>query len=94
VTYRALPEGLFISDSTIAGQGVFTRKSLDIGTELGISHIIDGKEMHRTPLGGFLNHSEVPNCKKYRDGMKYYVKVIRPIAPMEELFLKYTFYRV
>ena len=94
MTYRALPEGLFISDSTIAGQGVFTRKSLDIGTELGISHIINGKELYRTPLGGFLNHSELPNCEKYRDGMKYYVKVIRPIDANEELFLKYTFYKV
>ncbi len=94
MTYRALPEGLFIGDSPIAGQGVFTRKSLDVGTELGISHIIDGKDMYRTPLGGFLNHSEYPNCEKHRVGMKYYVKVIRPIDPMEELFLKYTFYKV
>jgi len=94
VTYRALPEGLFIGNSPIAGQGVFSRKDIPIGTELGLSHIIDGTEIHRTPLGGFLNHSPYPNCEKYRVGMRYYVKVIKNIGPMEELFLKYTFYKV
>tara|TARA_B100000131_G_scaffold160059_1_gene155011 strand:- start:13170 stop:13454 length:285 start_codon:yes stop_codon:yes gene_type:complete len=94
VTYQALPDGLFVSDSPIAGQGIFTRKPLKVGTELGISHILDGKDMYRTPLGGFINHSELPNCEKYRVGMKYYVKVISPIEPMEELTLKYTFYKV
>ena len=50
--------------------------------------------MYRTPLGGFINHSDNPNCEKYRVNMKYYVKVIRSVDPMEELTLKYTFYRV
>ena len=94
MTYRALPEGLFINNSPVAGQGIFSRIDLPVGMELGLSHIIDGEELYRTPLGGFINHSNSPNCEKYRSGMKYYIKVIKPICPMEELFLKYTFYKV
>jgi len=94
VTYRALPEGLFVKDSPVAGQGIFSRIPFAVGTELGLSHIIEGETIHRTPLGGFINHSDMPNCEKYRVGMKYYVKVIRSIGPMEELTLKYTFYKV
>ena len=94
MTYRALPEGLFIANSPVAGQGIFSQKSLKVGTELGLSHLIIGEEIFRTPLGGFLNHSNFPNCEKYQVDDKYYVKVIKPIGPMEELFLNYTFYKV
>ena len=94
MTYRALPEGLFVKDSPVAGQGIFSRIPFAVGTELGLSHIIEGETIHRTPLGGFINHSNMPNCEKYRVGIKYYVKVIKPIGPMEELTLKYTFYKV
>ena len=109
MTYRALPDGLYISTSPVAGQGVFTSKSLPVGTELGMSHIIIADEIIRNPLGGFINHSDTPNCEKlcprvekmynltkthYKSIKKYYVKVIRPIAEGEELFLSYTFYKV
>lgn len=109
MTYRALPDGLYISTSPVAGQGVFTNKSLPVGTELGMSHIIIADEIIRTPLGGFINHSDTPNCEKlcprvekmynltkthYKSIKKYYVKVIRPITEGEELFLSYTFYKV
>ena len=109
MTYRALPDGLYISTSPVAGQGVFTSKSLPVGTELGMSHIIIADEIIRTPVGGFINHSDTPNCEKlcprvekmynltkthYKSIKKYYVKVIRPIAEGEELFLSYTFYKV
>ena len=94
MSYRALPEGLFISESPIAGQGVFTKRSLKVGTYLGMSHLVVDEIIYRTPLGGFLNHSEEPNCEKYFEDEKYYVRVIRPVKPNEELFLKYTFYEV
>ena len=94
MAYQALPDGLFINPSQIAGQGIFTKKALKIGTDLGMSHVIIGDEIIRTPLGGFINHSNFPNCEKYQIDDKYYVKVIKPIGPMEELFLNYTFYKV
>tara|TARA_B100001113_G_scaffold347361_1_gene339657 strand:- start:106 stop:393 length:288 start_codon:yes stop_codon:yes gene_type:complete len=95
VTYRALPDGLFISDSPIAGQGIFTRRPLESGTVLGLSHIILGEEIIRTPLGGFINHSDHPNCAKYEyEPHRYFITVLEDIDPMKELFLKYTFYEV
>ena len=52
----------------------------------------------RTPIGGFVNHSDDPNCVKYpieQDwGVIYHMKTIKPIKKGEELFLKYTFYSV
>ena len=92
--YKALPEGLFVANSPVAGQGIFSRVSLKVGTELGMSHLVIDDEIYRMPLGGFINHSNSPNCEKYRVDNKYYVKVIKPIGPMEELTLKYTFYTV
>ena len=51
-------------------------------------------EIIRTPLGGFINHSDDPNCAKYLVDDRYYIKTIKPIKAGEELFLKYTFYSV
>ena len=92
--YQALHDGLFVGNSPIAGQGLFTRKELPINTELGLSHVLIDEEIIRTPMGGFINHSENPNCEKYLINNKYYIRTIRAIKPKEELFLKYTFYKV
>lgn len=93
MSYKALPDALRIGDSQVAGQGIFAKEDIPIDTELGLSHILL-EEIFRTPLGGFINHSDDPNCVKYRVDNKYYIKTIRPIKVGEELFLKYTFYSV
>jgi len=92
--YQALPRGCYIDYSSIAGQGLFTRLPLAVGAELGMSHLIIGEEIIRTPLGGFINHSDTPNCEKYKIGDRYYIKTIKPIRPQQELTLRYTFYSV
>tara|TARA_B100000131_G_scaffold37387_1_gene33977 strand:+ start:212 stop:589 length:378 start_codon:yes stop_codon:yes gene_type:complete len=51
-------------------------------------------EIIRTPLGGFINHSDDPNCVKFQNNNRFYIKTIRPIKAGDELFLKYTFYSV
>jgi len=95
--YTPLPFGLIIADSMINGQGVFTTRRLVQGTLLGISHYrIDG-EYIRTPLGGFVNHSEKPNCRRsqarIKEGFdKWYITVIEEIDEGEELTLKYILY--
>lgn len=97
-TYQPLPPGLTVADSGIDGQGLFTTKRLFAGTELGISHYrIDGDAYIRTPLGGFINHSETPNCQRIQVRIKpYYDKwklvVINDIDEGEELTLKYKLY--
>ena len=95
--YRPLPSGITVADSRISGQGLFTTRRLVAGTELGISHYrIDG-EYIRTPLGGFINHSDKPNCvrnqiriKPYHD--KWNLVVIEDIEEGSELTLKYKLY--
>ena len=95
--YHALPKELHVKDSEIAGQGIFAKVTIPTGTFLGLSHVIDHYDdeiIYRTPLGGFLNHSNDPNCIKYYEDEKYFIKTIREIKSGEELFLKYTFYSV
>jgi len=92
-----LPSGLTVADSGISGQGLFATRRLVAGTELGISHYrIDG-EYIRTPLGGFINHSDKPNCLKNQIRIKpgfdkWNLVVIEDIEEGSELTLKYTWY--
>ena len=95
--YHPLPSGLIVADSGISGQGLFTNRRLVAGTELGISHYrIDGK-LIRTPLGGFINHADEPNCIRNQVRIKHYydkwkLVVTEDIEEGEELTLKYKLY--
>ena len=90
--YKPLPDGLYVSNSDIAGQGLFTNRKLEVGTELGLSHKMIDDNLIRTPLGGFINHSEQPNVQKYQIGYDYFIKVIKDIDAGEEITLKYNWY--
>ena len=94
MTYQALPSRLCVRDSPIAGQGIFAVEDIPAGFVLGMSHIVVDEVIYRTPLGGFINHSDEPNCVKWKEEDKYFVKTTRPIHTGEELLLKYTFYTV
>jgi len=98
MTYQALPNSLHVKDSPTAGQGLFAKEDIPAMMYLGISHVVVDNEIMRTPLGGFVNHSDDPNCVKWSDnqgwGEIYYMKTIKEIKKGEELFLKYTFYQV
>ena len=95
--YNPLPSGLTVADSQIAGQGLFTTRRLVMGTTLGISHYrIDG-EYIRTPLGGFINHSDEPNCQRSQIRVKpnfdkWSIMTLEDIEEGEELTLKYKLY--
>ena len=63
--YRPLPECLTIKPSTIHGNGLFATQDIPTNKYLGISHVYNEgfpQSWIRTPLGGFYNHSEDPNC--------------------------------
>ena len=95
--YKPLPSGLIIKDSGIEGQGVFTTRDLSVGCDLGESHYRIDDKLIRTPLGGFINHSEEPNCHRTQVRIKpgfdkWTITVIKNIKAGEELTLKYTMY--
>ena len=105
--YKPLPKGLTISPSKIQGLGVFTQLFVPKGTNFGMSHIKFGDTLIRTPLGGFLNHSDDPNCQKsklYFTNMdnpdlkfnftKYNIVTLKDIEGGTELTVKYSFYTI
>ena len=62
--YRPLPKELRLGFSKIHDIGLFAKEKIKRGRDLGVCHIQVGKELYRTPLGGFINHSDDPNCTK------------------------------
>ena len=101
MTYRPLPECIIITESPIHGMGLFANEDIPIEFDLGIAHIrIFGfpQDYCRTPLGGFYNHSDNPNCKlieKYDPTTLFYVQnliTIENILKGDEITCKYTLY--
>jgi hypothetical protein len=97
MNYKPLPTGLFIKDSNIEGQGLFTTRDLTVSCDLGISHYEIDKILIRTPLGGFINHSNTPNCSRVENRIsslttKWNIIVVENIAAGDELTLKYKLY--
>ena len=62
--YKPLPSNLTIHNSAIHDSGIFAKENIPEQTDLGMTHVELGKLILRTPLGGFLNHSDTPNCVK------------------------------
>ena len=104
--YKPLPESLTIKQSGIEGLGLFAKEGMAQGTNLGMCHLKIGDTIFRTPLGGFLNHSETPNCQKTKlrftneddPDLKYSytiwnLVVIEDIKTDEELTVKYEWYK-
>ena len=104
--YKPLPDELEICCSPIQGMGIFAKQKIPKGTHFGMSHIQISDTLIRTPLGGFINHSDDPNCEKVKlyftnedkqpayNFTKWNIVTIKDIKAKEELTLKYTFYKV
>ena len=92
MNYRPLPESLTIKPSSIEGLGLFATQTIPKNTDLGMIHFTYGELIIRTPLGGFINHSDKPNCKKLDLEDEWHLKTIKEIKKDEELTLKYTLY--
>lgn len=95
--YRPLPEGLTIKESGIEGLGLFATKPFSKGYEFGITHIKDDRfpEGHiRTPLGGFYNHSESPNCESVVKDDYQYLVALEDIEADTKLTSSYKLYEV
>ena len=107
MNYQPLPKELRLGFSKIHDIGLFAKEKINRGQNLGISHIQIGKELFRTPLGGFINHSDDPNCTKsmFRvsdsadlslktDYKAWRLFTLDNIKEGEELTLTYTFYKI
>ena len=94
--YRPLPKYLTIKNSKIEGLGLFATQDIKEAEELGVSHYYIEKDLIRTPLGGFYNHSQMPNCytrveRRHWDEIKNEVILItcRAIKKGEEITTNY-----
>ena len=104
--YKPLPDCLTIQKSGIEGLGLFAAKDIPKNTVLGLTHIFrPHKEIIRTPLGGFYNHSDNPNCETYKNirvgidlvyeqNGSMYLKTMKNIKSGEEITVKYTLYKI
>ena len=92
MNYRPLPDSLTIKQSSIEGLGLFATQTIPKNTDLGMIHFSYGDLLIRTPLGGFINHSNKPNCKKLDLEDEWHLKTTKEIKAGEELTLKYTLY--
>ena len=92
--YRPLPDCLTIKSSNIEGLGLFATVDIEINTVFGVSHILYQDKPVRTPLGGFVNHSEDSNLKKILIDDKFYLLTKNSIKAGDELTLTYTLYNV
>jgi len=100
--YKPLPDSLTIKTSKVNGLGLFADQDINQATNLGITHIKIDDNIIRTPLGGFINHSNTPNCVKvelHANGTepfrkKWNLVTTQDIKKGEEITLRYTFYTV
>ena len=99
--WRPLPDFLTIRSSKIEGLGLFALDKIPAGTDLGMTHIFDSRfadHYIRLPLGAFINHHEIPNCKAVffeEDPVLGEIKHIRikalsDIQKGEEITIKYV----
>ena len=106
MNYQPLPKELRLGESKIHDLGVFAKQKIPMATNFGMTHFQIGKNLIRTPLGGFLNHSDDPNCEKVKLKFtnedkepsyvfnKWNLVTLRDIKAGEELTLTYTFYKL
>jgi hypothetical protein len=95
MSYRPLPKFLYLSSSDIDGMGLFTSKTLEPELVLGVTHVADSRFEDgyiRTPLGGFFNHSNEPNCEACVSEDMIYLKTLKHIVSGSELTAFYWLY--
>ena len=105
--YKPLPESVTIKESGINGLGLFANQKINKATNLGTTNIKIDDTIIRTPLGGFINHSNTPNCEKVCllmtnhnnpdskfDYKKWNLITREDIKKGEEITLRYTFYNI
>ncbi len=91
-SYKPLPSNCTVKESKINGLGLFAKEDIPINYEFGITHHWLDTECIRTPLGGFINHSETPNAFIVDDGDIRTMYSVRKIKKDEEIVVYYKLY--
>ena len=85
-----------MAESDVEGLGIFALEEIEADIDLGETHIKVpmSQGFIRTPLGGFVNHSEEPNCilgltQDWDDYRVYNLITTQDIQSGEELTLNY-----
>ena len=97
MSYQPLPDIVTIRSSDVHGLGLFAVVDIKKGYEIGITHVSDQRFENgwiRTPIGGFYNHSDDPNCETYVQDDLVMIRTIRNITSGEELTSKYWIYKL
>ena len=100
MSYRPLPICVTVKKSPVDGLGLFATKNIKEHTDLGITHVkLKGRPIIRTPLGGFINHSDKPNSvlsiTDERDGETHYRLVVcRDIDEGDEITIRYQHFNL
>ena len=94
--YKPLPDYITIKESPIHGLGLYATERIAEGTLIGITHHVHSNSQDgviRTPLGGFGNHSDTPNCfKLLMEDTTWWIGAKEDIEKDDELTWRYTFY--
>ncbi len=91
-SYTPFPSDIVLKDSEIHGRGIFAASYIMATSIVGLSHYSTKKQLIRTPLGAFINHSSSPNCVVSKKGKRWYLVTTRFIEEGEELTLNYHNY--
>ncbi len=92
-TFNPLPSNVTVKKSNIHGLGLFAKEKISSQTVLGIAHVKDDRFSHgyiRTPLGGFLNHSNKPNCEAVYFGDFIKIITLIDLTSGVEITVDYT----
>jgi SET domain-containing protein len=94
--YKPLPDCITIKTSPIHGLGLYSTEKIKQGTMLGMIHYPIGDWYLRSPLGGFGNHSDDPNCAKiwHSADKSWWIYSRRDIERDEEITWAYTLYEI
>jgi SET domain-containing protein len=95
MNYKPLPDFLTIKPSNIDGLGLFATCDIATNVVIGVTHVKDIRFEDgyvRTPLGGFFNHSNEPNCIILYDDDFLKLATIKDINKGEELTATYLWY--
>ena len=96
--YKPLPDSVTIKESSIDGLGLFATERITKGTLIGITHHVNSNSQDgviRTPLGGFGNHSDTPNCfKLLMEDTTWWIGAKEDIMAGEELTWQYSLYSI